>query len=690
MINKILFVLLIFGSCIYALQQGSDTAVAREANIIFPANENDTNSLYGFSAFENGFTLENLVTECQFNAFFPVSGQVALNGGRLNLVEDLVFSYGVDLSSGGLFNGASHAIVFDAAEDLILQATGGSSIPDYWLSLLLQNTRGGQVVTADWAYDDQYVLSGALTDQLTVLLFETTPSFTVMDTVNVGAQLNDALWHPTDYYIAVGTNTSATVNELQVYYYNTSTQALSLNASVAQPSNVLSVAWHPSGNYLLVTRSASPRLVVYSFSPGSLTEIDTDTGPNTTLNPRTASWNADGSYFVVSTIRYNRGGEIYIYTFNGTTIGGSVASANPNRSVLSVDWIKTGNFIAAGLNGSTTRLRLYQFTAPATLTQVATVSISQNVNSLHWAPDGLHLLVGLASGGGTEFQLYEFDDTGPTLTLVNGLQATGNVLRGRFSRDGCYAVRGDSLNEVGVYAVCTGAGGLNFAFQNVALKFNSNVYLNSPAIFSGTCNWYGSDCVLTLGIDGEIIIEDAATLLLENVTVENISADKIRCEGSASKLVLLNATMSLSDDAIFAEGSLEIAGNTKMMGGHVFSYQSAQQSIIDSRATWFFDSGMTFDYAPAGGAYDRIAFADVYAQIQFFETSITVPSTGLRFTKGTIVVDGECPVNNNAVSESGGLWFGDGVSSVNDVRLKLLPGSGLTVDSGYVVYNNVA
>ena len=48
------------------------------------------NRLNGFAAFENGFSLENRVTTCTFDALFPVSGTVNINGGNLYLNQDVI------------------------------------------------------------------------------------------------------------------------------------------------------------------------------------------------------------------------------------------------------------------------------------------------------------------------------------------------------------------------------------------------------------------------------------------------------------------------------------------------------------------------------------------------------------------------------------------------------------------------
>lgn len=114
----VLYVLLFLASNLFAVRIGSDTAVSREGSPLFPTDQNDTNEMYGFAAFEQGFMLENLATYCSFNAFFPVSGEVGLQGGTLGLAQDLIFTDGIDVVTTGTFEGNGHAMIFQERNDL--------------------------------------------------------------------------------------------------------------------------------------------------------------------------------------------------------------------------------------------------------------------------------------------------------------------------------------------------------------------------------------------------------------------------------------------------------------------------------------------------------------------------------------------------------------------------------------------
>jgi len=54
-----------------------------------------------------------------------------------------------------------------------------------------------------------------------------------------------------------------------------------------------------------------------------------------------------------------------------------------------------------------------------------------------------------------------------------------------------------------------------------------------------------------------------------------------------------------------------------------------------------------------------------------------------------VSIDGQCPFYSEATTSTGGIVFGDNLSSGNDVNLKIMPESIVDVRSGYVVYQNV-
>ncbi len=102
------------------LTVGSNTAVSRQANQLFTAGA--TNTILGFAALENGFSLESNLTTCTYNAFFPMGGKVNMRGGQLTLARNLIFDKSFYTTSSGVILGGSNSIEFGATTtDLVFR-----------------------------------------------------------------------------------------------------------------------------------------------------------------------------------------------------------------------------------------------------------------------------------------------------------------------------------------------------------------------------------------------------------------------------------------------------------------------------------------------------------------------------------------------------------------------------------------
>ena len=223
-----------------------------------------------------------------------------------------------------------------------------------------------------------------------------------------------------------------------------------------------------------------------------------------------------------------------------------------------------------------------------------------------------------------------------------------------------------------------------FSFIDTTLVVRSPLTLDGQFIFSGECIIDGLGNVVTC-TSGTIIVDAGSILTLKNLTLKGISAGTIYCFDTTSTLFLDDVTWIQDGDYTFERGHVEFWNTTSCKGSKVFTYQSEQISIIHKDATWFFDSGMTFSYGTTS-ARNLISCEDSTSILHFYETDLYSVVPGLQFTKGTIIVEGECPVDNAATTTTDGIWFGDDGDSVS---LRVLPESGFTVQSGYMVYKNV-
>src|SRR3990172_3441802 len=98
----IIVIFICYYSKIYATIIGSNLSVSRNNFVTFPEDdEMAPNEIRGFALMDGGFALENSATDCLFTGLFPIRSHMSLNGGTLNLQEDLIIENIMTLSNLG-------------------------------------------------------------------------------------------------------------------------------------------------------------------------------------------------------------------------------------------------------------------------------------------------------------------------------------------------------------------------------------------------------------------------------------------------------------------------------------------------------------------------------------------------------------------------------------------------------------
>jgi hypothetical protein len=207
--------------------------------------------------------------------------------------------------------------------------------------------------------------------------------------------------------------------------------------------------------------------------------------------------------------------------------------------------------------------------------------------------------------------------------------------------------------------------------------------------FTGISSIEGRGHTIDLGSTGKIAVGNGATLLMNELFIKNLGAGQLFCTDGQGTFSFDNTTFYLDANYSFSQGKFDVVGPVNVTGGnYVFAYQSNAVSTIRSGSMMFFDSGMTFSYdVPLTGT--AFAMTDNSALLYLYETTLFSKTPALALTKGTVVIDGECPVNNSGTNQAEGISFGDGASAANNINLKILPESGLTLNSGYLVNKNI-
>ncbi|QQR49050.1 hypothetical protein IPF37_05875 [bacterium] len=237
-------------------------------------------------------------------------------------------------------------------------------------------------------------------------------------------------------------------------------------------------------------------------------------------------------------------------------------------------------------------------------------------------------------------------------------------------------------------AISLGAGSSITFGDGVVIELDKDETLSRNWIFSGTSYLNGFGNLLNLSFFNISILQPGR-LVMQDLFVKNMRANNIRCVGDKASFTIRNAALALSSNYTLSVGGMFFQQEVMFTGTNIFSYETGQTSTIDTQSTLFFDTNSTFSYAPKiRKNRDLIAMTDVTSR--FFAHGCTIQSTttGLRLTKGTLVVDGKVVLQNpNAVSLSQGISFGNGIAA-NDLTINILGGAKLELTSGVLLYNN--
>jgi len=660
---------------------GSNTAVSRQTFVSFPSSDSN-NEVRGFASMDQGFGLENSLTNCIFNAFFPVAGNIVLNSGTLTLKRDLEL-YNATLVGGGIIEANAYTMHFTSTKTVSFSQTNAK------LTLLDQKTLSGSLNSVSWSTASGYIATGGADNALTVFSFDGS-ALTQLDSQSAGGIAYSIRWHPTQYYIALG-RSNGTGNEFQIWFFNTGTNALSQTDGISFGSSatVPAVAWHPTGNYVVSGNDKLTEINLYSFSAGTLTPVTTfNYSGNDTISQNALDFKKTGTYLAVGKQLNNT---LSVLAFNGSTLVEN-ASAAPGVTVYSVSWHPTLPLIAVGLAATTETIRIYEHNSGAgTLTErtTARVGATNDILSVNWSADGKYLTIGRIATTGTEFRVYSFDSTAYTLTLEVGLESVADVTDVRWSRSGLYIARSDLNNNVSVYSFSPSAGTLGYIFNNVRLSFHTHSACNTTWQFNGTNNSVTGRGHTFNFQGGNIIVGTGSSLLLEDMTIKGIAGTNVSCQDNLSTVSLRNVVWLQDSDFTFTKGHIDIVGDVIISGTNYFNYQTDQVSTIESDATLFFDAGMKFRYQPASASSNLLAMAAKSSILHLYEAELRTTTTAFQLTKGTMVFEGTCPIINTGTVESQGIMFGDGASAANDLRIKILPESGLNIQQGFLVYKNI-
>lgn len=706
----LILLLLSFEKIANATTIGSDSAVTLFTNQVTLGSGD---RIAAFAAIEGGCLLATSTVSATFDSLFQISGVVNLNGGNLILTRDLRFTDTTGaLRNFGTITGNGHTLTIAPTMTCIpdMSPTGTVVIPTNCNSSLKfsLNVGGGHdFLSSDWSFDSNYFVGGVSDnpDRLDLWSWNGS-SLTALQEITYASntQLQLVRWHPSAYFLAVCFLRGA-AKELIIYQFtpgpNTLTEISSLTLGAA--TDIYSLAWSPNGNFLITGQNvAGSELIVYSVTAGVINPVPVSTVdlPGTrVVGNKGLMVNNAGTFLAVGLLKDGVNFELLVYAFNSGT---GVISALPNAAhffnvnVNAVDWNSvSASLIAVGLGGTANSLQLWLHNSGAgTLTNTQLVNPGNNtVESVDFRPDGQCLGIGTNNGHAI---FYSFNSGTNMVTQTFDDNEGGITTDLRYSPNSLFAGTGNHNHFVYIYLAGTGGGiggaGACGNISNIVMILQDNLCLNADQCitFSGNCFIKGNNKCFILEPGSEILIAPNSSLTFEDVTMQNV-ANNISCVDNTGQMIFQNTTWQLESNFTFTLGKFTVNKDFRVVGEDlIFAYQTTLTSQVLSNARFILDELVTFSYAPITANQDLVSLVDATAQLILRGATLHSTTTGLRLTKGQLVVENQSFISSEATMISQAMSFGDGINSFNDLTIHFEPAATLELVRGFALYNNSA
>ncbi|MCK4265434.1 hypothetical protein KAW80_03690 [Candidatus Babeliales bacterium] len=196
----------------------------------------------------------------------------------------------------------------------------------------------------------------------------------------------------------------------------------------------------------------------------------------------------------------------------------------------------------------------------------------------------------------------------------------------------------------------------------------------------------GGGNILELSETGSLWIEDNSQLTLKDLTLKNLSGERLVMGGPDSVLVLHDVFVCLDGNYSFTQGAILFESAVEFRGTHTFAYTSDMTSTITSCATLTFDTCLTFSYNPASArrkndVRELIEFRDTTARLFLKGVTLHATTTGMHIRGGTIIADHTNTVEADGTTVSDGIIFGDNLDATYTVSLIEFPSATIRAEN---------
>lgn len=267
-----------------------------------------------------------------------------------------------------------------------------------------------------------------------------------------------------------------------------------------------------------------------------------------------------------------------------------------------------------------------------------------------------------------------------------------------------YVIEGDGTVQLNGRAITFGnqdsiwTGTLYFDGDQSRMDFNANVKLTGKWTFSRDCVVDGHGYTIDLSNTGTIVVEHGSSLTLRNMTIENLSRNNdLIAADNQSNLTLDNVNLILAGGYKWQTGKINFVNDVSFIKCqaldlvHTFSYESPITSSIatNSRVKILDKVNLEIGRFDTTTNIQPLEFTDETSALDLWGGSLTITTSGITITKGTIHNYEASTIDIKAQKTDHGLILGDGNAN-NDARIKIgcSGGTTLTINNGRIVYNN--
>lgn len=676
--KRYLLVFLFIPSFLYPVVIGSDSTVSRQNKSFFKKIDNLDNLMKGFSVFEKGIVLEDSDTEVSFDAFFPVSGEIVLNGGTLKLSSDIEFRNPFRIGVGKI-NG----------NGLAMELPRNISYLDfpsiYYIKLIVKLLdsvhAGSQIYSLDWNYDETLLavaLKGSSNEHELRIYSFNGQTLTQVASEDFGSTTVYSIrWHPLANYLATGASSGT---ELKIWSFNSQTNSL-LETDSANIGTIYGLSWSNQGSFLAVGQRRSSSFSVYPVSSGLLgSEILGDLGSRTNVMSNAMAWHSSDNYLAIGTDDK----DIHLYSFNGSSLAlEDVLDVDDQVNALS--WLPGSYYLTAGLQANNESLRIFLLNdSEKSLSEVqsARVGLTDNVFGLRWAPDGRYLAVSKDySYQNFELEIYYYDTGDRTLHLVSGYSCDGQARDVAWTQGGNFVATGDDNGDVYLFTF----EGAPFIFNDLKLFLRSELRTHASIMIEGDCVINGDGNILDLNSTSSLIIKPDSNLTLEDVTIKGIN-NNILCMADSSRLTLRDTKLYFDGDLTFSLGSLKIVDEVELTGAGSFIYSSELTSTIDQKSKLMIDSNITVSYDPPVVHASLFNLLDRNSVIELNGGTIHAGKQGFNLLDGALRVSRDSVLSSD---DSTAMSIGN-EDIEHDCYVDIYSGSVLRISQGALHYKNAS